>query len=158
MSPERQRHLSQMHSKKWEPALPVHLRGSADHIFCTLGYLPSFSTEAQQYPQGSSLVMLQTSKTSVCKPPYVIKCHKSQPLTFSLSMALGQCFHCAIPCVLLSLCLSLTLLHDQDSLLSTASATHFPPRPYLCTSYFHSVASSLPLVEYFVLLGFRSIF
>lgn len=147
MSPERQRHLSQMHSKKWEPALPVHLRGSADHIFCTLGYLPSFSTEAQQYPQGSSLVMLQTSKTSVCKPPYVIKCHKSQPLTFSLSMALGQCFHCAIPCVLLSLCLSLTLLHDQDSLLSTASATHFPPRPYLCTSYFHSVASSLPLVE-----------
>lgn len=58
-------------------------------------------------------------------------CKSSVPLV-SQSVSLGKCFHCAIPCAVLSL--ALPSLCDQGSLLSPAPMVLFSPRLHICIS------------------------
>ena len=75
--------------------------------------------------------------------PLVVKTHKKQPLLFSLSVVLGKCFSCVIiPCVFLSLSLSLASLYSQGSLLSIAPWSISLPNHTYAPPAFHNVASS----------------
>lgn len=133
LSPERRLrecHLSQMHSKKSEQSLPMHVRLSADHALrLCVACLPS------NQEQGSTLRALskpspQTFKTQVFK-----LLRLKELIKISRSRFPSQWFSTSALLVCIPMCSTLTFLCDQGSLLSAAPAICFFHKPHLHTSY-----------------------
>ena len=74
----------------------------------------------------------QAFKTLGFKPTNCKNSQNSAPLVFPPN-GLGKCSPCTFICVLLSL--SLTLLHDEDTLPSVAFLIFVSPKSCLCTPY-----------------------
>lgn len=96
LSLERQRHFSQMCSKKPEPYFPVHLRGSSDCAICASGVVLSSpqkhcSTLRAPHQPCQRPLKLQSLSLADCKT------HKSQSLSFSQSVFLGEMFSLCDP-------------------------------------------------------------
>ena len=139
--PERQCHLSQMHSKKECFSGDPQVTSSAPP-----DYLPSLQEHCSVlwalYQPHSKLVKLQALSSTGCK-----NSGKSAPLIFLVS-GFREVFPCVISCSPLSIS---PLSYNQGSLPSAAPMILFSPNHVSIPPTFHNVASFLPLVVLSVL-------
>lgn len=114
------------HSQQAELSLPARPRSSSEHAVCSWASASllhrSTTVSTRLDPGKCRLLQLQTLSAAA---------YKNMPLSFSQSALLGKCFSYAIPCVLLSLSLSLSSLRDQGSLSSAVLTVLFSPKSHV---------------------------
>lgn len=125
LSPKWQYRLSQMHSKKGEPSLLVHPRGSSDHYVCSQASA-LLLTGGPQCLLGSIPTMAQTAKTPISELYMLSNLRIISSSLFAQLMALEKCFSSVIPCVLLLL----FLFHTSIPLPSPPQQTLPLPTPH----------------------------
>lgn len=115
---------------KVSPPTPVYLvfLKSLFPWYLPLDCLPSFLPGVGQCPLVKPTDLASNSKLQA---PLVARIHKIQSALFSMPMALGKHSSCAFLCVLLSL----TFLHNDNSLLYMAPVIYFSLKPCICSSY-----------------------
>lgn len=146
LSPQRQRRLSQMLSNKGEPSFPVRPRVPSDFTITFQVICPpsprehGYACQAPHQPH-HRLLKLQSLSSAGCKNSL-----SSTHLVFPVN-GFGEVFSCAIPRVLLSPSVSLSLLSVTRSSSPLRHLHCFSPPDHTSTTpTFRDVASSLPLV------------